>query len=137
MKKFLLTFLALILTAVFVVPCSMAAETTREIKFGWDDTNIKSEGYFWQLFIREEGGTYNYETPVMTIPWIEGVTEFTGSQSFTVTGDAGGTVTRYFVLRAAKPTGEKSPDSNEVMTAFIVPIGAPFSFTATVIINSN
>lgn len=114
---------------------AVANEATNDVTFQWNDSNTKVDpGYGWKLFMREDGGTYNYTQPVATINYVNGMTVFEATQPITISGNPGVPVSRYFVLRAFSGTVE-SGDSNEVTYTGIVPINAPYELKIKVTLN--
>ena len=125
MKKFVFALLIL-LAATF----SYADDTTLNLIFTWDQDTTNLD--HWTLYQSDvAGGPY---TKVIDIPWNGQTTEhYTATNSFTVTGNPGDTVTKYFMVTASSTTEESGP-SNEVSQEFLIPahISAPFSLTITV-----
>lgn len=112
-----------LLVIVFVLALSslaMAADFSKSITFAWDQaaTDLPNlQG--WGLYVMTtSGGT---KPAPIAVPYTSGNGPFQASQSFTVTGNPGSTVRRYFVLDAVSRNGNRSGFSNEVFYDFVIP----------------
>jgi hypothetical protein len=111
-----------------------AAIATKELVFGYDQPaeDFPSLGG-WTLFVRATSG--GSKESQVSIPYTGGAGPFTAAQTFTITGEAGSVVRKYFVLDAVSKNGTHSEVSNEVFYDFQIPFGAvttPLNLTVTV-----
>lgn len=112
----------------------VVTSATQELTLGWDQvaTDFPSLGG-WTLFIRATSG--GSKESQITIPYTGGTGPFTSTQTFTVTGEAGSVVRKYFVLDAVSKNGIHSDVSNEVFYDFQIPFGnvtVPLNLTVKV-----
>jgi hypothetical protein len=128
MKKFTIGLVMLVLA--LGVSFAYAADVTKTLTFQWtqeDTTNLKE----WKLFWSDtSGGPY---TEIAIFPYDPNVTGpvYSSSESATVTGEQGTTVTKFFVLIACGDIPQAggttnylcSADSNEVSHGFWIPAG--------------
>jgi len=128
MKKLLFLF---VIFAVIFPTLSFSAEVNPTLRFGWtqDTTNLDH----WTLYQGSQtGGPY---TEILNIPW-DGIpnTTYSALNTFTVTGNPGENITKYFILTSTSTSGTESECSNEVGYVFEFPIimAAPQSLTVTV-----
>ena len=129
MKKFFVLLIALMLLVPII---AMAADSEYTVTFAWDDTNEKTEGYRWELFMTDTPGSYDLTTPATVIDYVDGQTVFESNSLLVITGLPGEIKTKYFVIRAVQneiPSGL----SNEVSYAFPIPMTAPFSLSIKVV----
>jgi hypothetical protein len=106
----------------------------KELVFGYEQAvtdllSIKE----WTLFIRATSGG-NKENQIV-IPYTGGNGPFTTTQTFTITGEAGSVVRKYFVLDAVSKNGTHSDVSNEIFYDFQIPFGnvtVPLNLTVKV-----
>lgn len=136
MKNLIIAALILFV-GLWAVPFVEAQTISKNITFAWDDPNVPNEELEYLLFMRTEGESYDYESPVLTIPYAQSIE--TGSSqasgTFSVNADPAEEVVVYFVLRA-KLGDLVSEDSNEVSEILVGPPGRPMNFTITVIVNT-
>ena len=128
MKKLLFFIFALAL--IFPI-FAFSAEVNPTLRFSWtqDTANLDH----WTLYQGSQtGGPY---TEIMNIPWagILGAT-YSALNTFTITGNPGENITKYFILTSTSTSGTESECSNEVGYVFEFPIimAAPQSLTVTV-----
>ena len=127
MKNILSVFIVLVFVA-FGAGVAFAADHSETLEFAWEYAQpTYPEDLQFLLFMRGEDAQYNYDTPIATVNYDEAV-GMRGENEFTVTGAAGETVTKYFVLRA-KTNGIESGNSNEATWDFNIPVSTPFSLT--------
>jgi hypothetical protein len=133
--KNLLIFV-LISIFVWVLPVR-AEEISVTVSFTWFDDNVKTQGFYWQIFDRDEEGEYDYSSPTYIIPWIEGETGFSNEKEFVFDGSPGQIVKKYFIMRAVTASGVSSVDSNEGYYYFTIPPEAPYSYTIKIKIDTD
>jgi hypothetical protein len=129
MKKILILILSLLISTPIY-----SADLNKTIKFGWDqDAETLAVMTKWELHWSETaGGGYVKSTD---IPYTGGGTgSYTSDVPLVISGQVGDTVTKYFVLRACT-SAKCSEFSNEVSQDFVIPLGAPFTFTIEVIVD--
>lgn len=109
------------------------ADTTQTLTFMWDQNDLQYLDH-WELYWSDVSGDYT-GGPVATIPY-DGTTDVSRSstQTLTMVGHPGQTITKYFVLHAISTGGIKSDPSNEAIYTVDIPISAPFSFSVVVTI---
>jgi hypothetical protein len=111
-----------------------AATATKELVFGYDQPaeDLPSLGG-WTLFVRATSG--GSKESQVSIPYTGGAGPFTAAQTFTITGEAGSVVRKFFVLDAVSKNGMHSDPSNEVFYDFQIPFGnvsTPLNLTVKV-----
>ena len=136
MKKIALAlFLALLLTAP-----ALGATVTESRTFTWEhapaDYPLISS---WTLYQADsEAGPW---TAVLTIDHPDSLPLSVATGEFTVTGNSGATVTKYFRLTAwSRSSGTETAPSNVASTSFKIPVpepGAPSVLTITVQITAK
>ena len=105
MKKLVLVALMLV---VFLVSPVMAVEKTGEVT--WTQENI-SDVAGWKLYISQTSGVYG--EPIVTIPYVEGQTEYVITQ--VLTAPEGQVTTFYCVMKSFDAAGNMSIEySNEL-----------------------
>lgn len=92
-------WIVIIIASLFVL-CSESNASAAEVKLTWDANDPAPEGY--RLFMRTEGGNYNYDTPI-----------WQGTDN-TCTIDGLLPATKYYFVVQAFVGTDSSGDSNEV-----------------------
>lgn len=111
MKKLILMF-AFMLWGVPI----FAHATEENLEFTWNQV-ISSDFAGWKLYIRTEGGNYDFSNPWITIPYSGSEqTEYTTDQMLIVPDNQDSKY--YFVLKAFDTEGLESSASNEVSAVF-------------------
>ena len=131
MKK----LLVLIMLGLLVVGggIATAAEVSKGLTFQWEQAasdipNLKE----WGLYVMTSSGGAK-SSPVV-VPYTSGNGPFQAASSFTVTGNPGTIVRRYFVLDAVSKNDNRSGYSNEVFYDFQIPfsdVTKPMSLNVT------
>lgn len=128
MKKLLIIIAILLVTSL-----GFAADFSKSITFAWDQAstdlpNLKE----WGLYVMTTAG--GAKPTAISVPYTTGSGPFTAASTFTVTGNPGTTVRRYFVLDAVSKNLNRSGFSNEVFYDFVIPaanVTTPMSLTVT------
>ena len=115
MKKLLIVIAILLVTSL-----GFAADFNKNLTFAWDQASTDLPNLQgWGLYIMTtSGGTKPAPIPVT---YTTGTGPFTATSSFTVTGNPGATVRRYFVVDAVGKNLVRSGFSNEVFYDFVIP----------------
>lgn len=121
MKTFVLSLSLLI--ALCFVNQAFATTASEPISFAWEDYNMNKSvavGYGWKIFQRAQEGSYDYNSPWVTVLYQNDQTTYTTTQQIMVTGNPGDTITLYWVARCFNNEDE-SADSNEISKSFVIP----------------
>ena len=129
MKKLLIVIAILLVTSL-----GFAADFNKNLTFAWDQASTDLPNLQgWGLYIMTtSGGTKPAPIPVT---YTTGTGPFTATSSFTVTGNPGATVRRYFVVDAVGKNLVRSGFSNEVFYDFVIPfsdVTTPITLKVTV-----
>ncbi len=144
--EFLIVGIIAIIFSIFLAVLAMASETSstvsdpdiKQIRITWMDDNTKTDDFQWLLFVR--GESEEFGDPEVTIPIGEASfedPEYSSSSALIITGPPGGTVKKYFALKAQKGSGEAtktSEFSKEVALTFDIPMAAPYSVIIQVVV---
>ena len=133
MKKIYLS----IVLVMAMVTCAVASDMTSPVKINWKDSNLKTAGYFWTVFMSDSSGGDDFGDPVATINYVAGQTVFTTEQQVSVSGQGGSTIRRFFVMKANNADGVSANASNEVSLDFSVPLDAPYEVTIEFVIQTK
>ena len=122
---------------LFFLPVNIEANqngnNSVSLNLAWEDVNVKDpESFHWLLFMRGEGEQYNYDSPILTIPYFESQNANYSYETYEikVIGPPGDKITKYFVMRSVDET-RVSEDSNEVDYTFEMPKVPPYIITIT------
>ena len=129
MKKLLIVIAILLVTSL-----GFAADFTRNLTFEWgqastDLPNLQG----WGLYVMTTSG--GAKPAPIPVTYTTGTGPFTATSSFTVTGNPGATVRRYFVVDAVGKNLVRSGFSNEVFYDFVIPfsdVTTPITLKVTV-----
>lgn len=129
MKKFMYSIIIGICLLIFGAGLNAQHQPTHTgYTITWEDSNEKLDGFKWNIFMRDEGGSFDVNAPVLTVLLPDatpGEDGYKAVGSITVTGAPGSRVTKYFVMNAQ--IGENiSGFSNEAMVMFTIPLNAPY-----------
>ena len=124
--------IGLIILLLFV-GTALSADLAKPLTFTWDQATTDLPNLQgWGLYVRATaGGAHESLIPV---PYTGGNGPFLASQTFTVTGNSGTTIRKFFVLDAVSKSGNRSGFSNEVFYDFVFPyadVTTPMSLKVT------
>jgi len=132
MKRLLIILAILILAAP-----AMAADLNKSLTFSWNQTSTDLPNLQgWGLYVMTTSG--GSKPAPISITYTGGNGPFTTASAFTVTGNPGETVRRFFVIDAVGKNGARTGFSNEVYYDFVFPfadVTTPMSLTVTVTLN--
>jgi hypothetical protein len=147
MKKILMGLVGLLFLMIPVLGLSAPVSSTSVLTFEWEQDVASLEQISgWVLYESTTPGTGYVKVTDITYTG-PATTTYTSDVTITVSGTAGSTVNRYYILKAknkivegAEGSGLESDPSNEVAQAFIIPIptpNAPFNLKIKVVVISK
>lgn len=124
------------LLILFMAMAVQAAEIQKNLTFAWEQATADLPNLDkWKLHVLGSSGAPTAEQ-VINIPYTGGAgPSFQADSGFTITGNPGATVRKYFVLTAVSKNANESGRSNEVFFDFVIPyadVTTPINVTVTV-----
>lgn len=138
--KYLVIGALLVFMSLGFARLSYAQDTVKQIRITWEDKNQKTEDFRWLLFMRGQDDVFA-DDPVLTIPIAETAfddPDYTSPGTLIITGEPGGSVTKFFAMKAQRgqgdteETSDMSQESNPV--TFTIPLSAPYELRIQILI---
>ena len=139
--KRLIVVISVLISVIFVFSANAQDPPfEKKIKIMWEDKNQKTEDFRWLLFMRGQDDVFA-DDPVLTIPIAETAfddPDYTSPGTLIITGEPGGSVTKFFAMKAQRgqgdteETSDMSQESNPV--TFTIPLSAPYELRIQILI---